>query len=390
MTILISLVSFLVVFSLMVFVHEFGHYSVGKLAGVHVREFGFGFPWGPDKPPSERPLTWVLGKDKGGTVYSLNLIPFGGFVNLGENDADDPTSLAHFPKRIRLAAMLAGPFMNVVAAFAIFVIAAMLGYPQAIWGVGIGEVIEGSAAAEVGIQANDIVTGIDELTFEPSEDVNYTLDTSIRQMVDYTAAHPNQTLTIRIQRGIGKEAEYLILEIVPQPNEAGEGKMGVMISPVPVRVHRVNASLWDGIKYSVSQIAYVVQMTISLPVQMIQGLISPAEARPVGPVGIAKMTGDATLQSIDTGWAYPILNLAGLLNVAIAITNLLPLPALDGGRVLFIILEAIRGKPVPAEKEGLIHGIGLTVLLLLFVFITIQDIFVKMPETFNWADYLYR
>ncbi|MBN1933908.1 MAG: site-2 protease family protein, partial [Anaerolineae bacterium] len=94
-------------------------------------------------------------------------------------------------------------------------------------------------------------------------------------------------------------------------------------------------------------------------------------------------------QSIDTGWAYPILNLAGLLNVAIAITNLLPLPALDGGRVFFIILEAIRGKPVPPEKEGLVHGIGLMLLLLLFVFITIQDIFMKMPETFNWADYLY-
>lgn len=389
MTIFLSLVSFLVVFSLMVFVHEFGHYIVGKLAGVHVREFGFGFPWGPDKPPSERPLTWVLWKDKGGTVYSLNLIPFGGFVNLGENDANDPTSLAHFPKRIRLAAMLAGPFMNVVAAFAIFVVTAMLGYPQAVWGVGIGEVVEGSAAAEVGLQADDIVLGIDDLVFEPSTDADYAYNTLIKQMIDYTAANPNRTLTLHIQRGIGKDAEQLTIEIVPRPNEAGEGKMGVMISPVPVRVRRVNASLWEGIKYSVSQIAYVVQMTVSLPIQMIQGLISLEAARPVGPVGIARMTGDAAQQSIDTGWTYPILNLAGLLNVAIAITNLLPLPALDGGRVIFIILEAIRGKPVPPEKEGLVHGIGLMVLLLLFVFITIQDIFTKMPETFNWADYLY-
>ncbi|MBN1936168.1 MAG: site-2 protease family protein, partial [Anaerolineae bacterium] len=294
MTILISLISFLAVFSLMVFVHEFGHYIVGKLAGVHVREFGFGFPLGPDKPPKERPLTWALWTDKGGTVYSLNLILFGGFVNLGENDPDDPTSLANFPKRIRLAAMLAGPLMNIVAAFAIFVVTAMLGYPQVVWGVGIGEVLEGSAAAEVGIQANDIVLGIDDLVFEPSEDVDYTYDTLIKQMVDYTAANPNRTLTVHIQRGIGKDAEQLTLEIVPRLNEEGEGKMGIMISPVPVRVLRVHASLWEGIKYSAAEIAYVVRMTVSLPIQMIQGLISPEVARPVGPVGIAKMTGDAT------------------------------------------------------------------------------------------------
>jgi regulator of sigma E protease len=109
----------------------------------------------------------------------------------------------------------------------------------------------------------------------------------------------------------------------------------------------------------------------------------------VGPVGIAVMTGDAVQQSISVGWAFPILQLTGILNVAIAVTNLLPLPALDGGRIFFVLLEAIRGKPVPPEKEGMVHGIGLMLLLLVLVAITVQDIFVPLPQGVNWSDYLY-
>ena len=105
--------------------------------------------------------------------------------------------------------------------------------------------------------------------------------------------------------------------------------------------------------------------------------------------GIKIVEGNPEAKSIDVGWAYPILQLTGVLNVAIAITNLLPLPALDGGRIFFILLEAIRGKPVSSEREGMVHGIGLMILLLVLVVITIQDIVVPMPQGFNWADYLY-
>jgi regulator of sigma E protease len=126
-----------------------------------------------------------------------------------------------------------------------------------------------------------------------------------------------------------------------------------------------------------------------VPVWLLRGLLPLGAARTVGPVGIAKMTGDAVQQSLDVGWAYPILHLMGVLNVAIGITNLLPLPAFDGGRIVFIVIEAIRGKPISPEKEGLVHGIGLMILLLLMVVITVQDIFVPLPQGFNWADYLY-
>jgi regulator of sigma E protease len=130
-------------------------------------------------------------------------------------------------------------------------------------------------------------------------------------------------------------------------------------------------------------------MTFEIPLQVLRGLLPASAARGVGPYGIAMLTGDAVRQSIDVGWAFPILQLTGILNVAIAITNLLPLPALDGGRIVFIVLEAIRGKPIPPEKEGLVHGIGLMILLVVLVAITVQDIFVPLPGGFNWSDYMY-
>jgi regulator of sigma E protease len=388
-TLAVSIVSFVVVFSLMVFVHEFGHFIVGKKAGVRVREFGFGYPIAPDKPPSERPLSWKLWEDKSGTVYSLNLIPFGGFVNLGENDPDDPSSLAHFPKRIRLAALLAGPAMNLILAFVIFALAALIGYPQFLFGVGIIQVTEGSPAEEAGMQAEDIILRVNDFSLEDfATDAEDAL-ALVNSVVDYVAERAGRELTVVIQRGIGADAEQLVLQVTPQADENGEGKMGVGIQATPVRLQRVNASIGGALRYGLNEILYTLQMTISIPIQVLRGLLPASSARSVGPVGIAQLTGSAVQQSLDVGWAYPILQLTGVLNVAIAITNLLPLPALDGGRMFFILLEAIRGRPIPPEKEGLVHGIGLMILFLLLVVITIQDVFVPLPQGFNWSDYLY-
>ena len=373
----------------MVFAHEFGHFSVGKLFGVRVREFGFGFPLGPDKPPSERPLTWQIGKDKTGTVYSVNLIPFGGFVNLGENDPNDSGSLVNFPKHVRLAALLAGPAMNLILAFVVFAIAALIGYPEFLLGVGIVEVLDGSPAQEAGLQVNDVILGVEDLTmdkFTADEEEAWEL---VVQMVDHVATRSGQPIVISVRRGLGVNAERLQFTVTPEANEEGEGKMGISLSLAPVRLSRVRASIPGSLQYGLKEVYNTIRLTISIPFQILRGLLPAGAARPVGPMGIAVMTGNAVQQSLDIDWAYPIVHLVGVLNVAIAITNLLPLPAFDGGRVFFILLEAVRGKPIPAEKEGFVHGIGLMILLLLLVVITIQDIFVPLPEGFNWADYLY-
>ena len=373
----------------MVFVHEFGHFIVAKKAGVHVREFGFGFPLSPDKPPEERPLTTKLFEDKDGTVYTITWIPFGGFVNLGENDPDDPRSLANFPKRVRAASMLAGPGMNLVAAFLIFAITAMAGYPVMLWGVGVQELVADSPAERAGLQASDIILRVDDLALDDFGDMEKASDDLIQGLLDYIGGKTGEPVQVLVKRGLGADAPQETFTVIPEANEEGQGKMGVMISPTPVRIQLVHASFLEALKYGWDEIVYTLKMTFLVPIQVLRGLISPEVARPVGPVGIAVMAGDAAQQSLDTGWAYPILHLAGVLNIAIAITNLLPLPALDGGRLFFILLEAIRGKPISPEKEGLVHGIGLMLLLLFFVVVTIQDIFVPFPEGFNWSDYLY-
>lgn len=373
----------------MVFVHELGHFLVAKRAGVRVREFGFGYPIAPDKPPSERPLAWSIGRDKAGTVYSVNLIPFGGFVNLGENDPDDPESLVHFPKRVRLATLLAGPIMNLILAFLVFVVAALIGYPRFLFGVGVLDVQAGSPAEAAGIQANDIVLRVGNLELDDFAVESPQALEMVNRMVEYMAGRAGETVPVVVQRGLGPEAEQITIQVTPQANEEGEGKIGVGIQAVPVRMQRVNASFLEAMRYGASEIFYTVQMTVYIPIQVIRGLLPASSARGVGPIGIARLTGEAVQQSLDVGWAYPILQLVGVLNVAIAITNLLPLPALDGGRIFFILLEAIRGKPIPPEKEGLVHGIGLMLLLLLLVVITIQDIFVPLPQGFNWSEYFY-
>ncbi|MBN1642589.1 MAG: site-2 protease family protein [Anaerolineae bacterium] len=387
--ILWSVISVVPVLSLLVFVHEFGHFIVGKKAGVRVREFGFGYPLGADRPPAERPLCWKVAEDKAGTVYTFNLIPFGGFVNLGENDPDDPESLAHFPKRVRLAALLAGPAMNLVAAFVIFSIAALVGYPRAFLGVGIHDVAVGSPAEAAGIKAGDVIMRVGDMHLE---DFAVDADTAIAMVssvVEYVAPRAGQPVPVVIQRGVGADAEQIELVVTPRADENGDGKMGVSIGPELVGAERVKASFLEALQFGISEIAYTVQATVMIPIQVIRGLLPAASARSVGPFGIAKLTGDAVQQSLAAGWAYPILQLTGVLNVALAITNLLPLPALDGGRIAFILVEAIRGKPLPPEKEGLVHGIGLMILLLLLIAITIQDIFVPIPQGLNWSDYLY-
>jgi regulator of sigma E protease len=387
-TLVIAIPSFIVIFSLMVFAHEFGHFIVGKRAGVRVREFGFGFPIAPDKPPGVRPLSWKIAQDKGGTVYSFNLIPFGGFVNLGENDPDDPSSLAHFPKRIRLAALLAGPLMNLILAFLIFALAALVGYPvPELYGVGIESMTEGSPAEAAGLQPGDIIIRVGDLSLESFAadwDAGWDMVTA---MVDYVAARAGQETTVLVQRGPGVDAERIEFQITPRADENNDGKMGVGIQPEPVSMRRIQASFVDSLKYGLNQIVNTVYMTFWIPIQVLRGQLPASTARSVGPAGIAMMTSDAVQQSIATSWAWPILQLTGVLNVAIAITNLLPLPALDGGRIFFILLEAIRGRPIPPEKEGMVHGIGLMVLLLFLVVITIQDFFVPLPSGINWADY---
>ena len=278
--------------------------------------------------------------------------------------------------------------MNLLLGLVMFVLAALVGYPEFLFGVGIIEVQDESPALEAGLQVGDIVLSIGDLRLDQFTADAQEASTLVGRMVDYVVPRAGQPVLVRVQRGLGRDAQSLELTVIPRVDEKGEGKMGVGIQAAPVRINRIQPSFLGAMAYGLKEILYTLRLTVMIPIQVLRGLIPAGAARTVGPMGIAILTGNAVQQSLSVDWAYPIVHLAGVLNVAIAFTNLLPLPAFDGGRILFILLEAIRGKPISPEKEGLVHGVGLALLLLFMVIITIQDIVVPLPQSFNWTDYL--
>jgi regulator of sigma E protease len=141
-------------------------------------------------------------------------------------------------------------------------------------------------------------------------------------------------------------------------------------------------ALWLGLK----QVGAYIGLIITLPAQVLKGLVPADLARPVGPVGVGRLVGDAVKYSLDTGWWFPVMQMMGTLSVALAVTNLLPLPGLDGGRILFVLVEGIRGRRVDPAKEGLVHLIGMLLLVALMLFITWQDVVNPIPSL-DWSSF---
>jgi regulator of sigma E protease len=137
---------------------------------------------------------------------------------------------------------------------------------------------------------------------------------------------------------------------------------------------------------AIKQTVALIGLIVTVPVQVIRGLIPVDMARPVGPVGVGQIVGDAVQYSLDSGWWFPVMQMMGSLSVALAVTNLLPLPGLDGGRILFVIVEGIRGRRVDPAKEGLVHLIGLMLMVALMLFITWQDVVNPVPSL-DWSSF---
>ncbi len=417
------------VITLVIFVHELGHFVTAKRFGIIVEEFGFGFPprllrlWrgrasiyvqghkllidkGIEIPetlesrctvqyetrtdnkgrpvithievvdPKEVTGATYVEKFDPGTEYTINAIPFLAFVRmLGEDDPSLPGSLACAPKRVRFVTLFGGPAMNLLLALVLFVVAFMVGWPEpSLYGVLVTKVAAGSPAATAGLQANDIILSVEDHRTETPEEVKVLTD-------DYL----DQTMTLEIQR----QGEVLQASLVPrsQPPE-GEGPMGVaIVGPWVARITPTRYPLGRAIVQGTGETVNTVVMIVAVPVQIIRGLIPIEQARPTGIVGIARMTADAVEQSVDTGWLFPVVQLMAVISIAIGITNLLPIPAFDGGRLFFVFLEALRGKRIPPEREGAIHFIGLTALLALMLVITYFDVTVDIP-TFDWRSLL--
>jgi len=334
-----------ILLSLMLLVHELGHFLVAKRSGVVVQEFGFGYP----------PRLATLFR-RGGTEYTINAIPLGGLVRLkGEDDPDGPGSFVTAPKRVRAAVLLAGAGMNLLLAVVMFTVAFTVGYPMPQHGARITEVFEDTAAAEAGLRAGDVVTQIDDQILYGMDDLS-----------SYVKAHSNQVIELVVRR----QGDVVFIEAQPQVKE-GEGYLGVGLNPVlDIRRFPLHRAFLQGLKLA----GQFLLITVSLPLLLLRGIVPLEAARPVGPVGIFQLASSATQYVLITGRWFLIFYLAGILNAAVALTNLLPLPGLDGGRLLFVVAEAVRGERVAPEREGTVHAIGLVLLVVLAVIITVQDV----------------
>jgi len=339
-----TIIAFVLVLSLLVLVHELGHFAVAKLTGIKVEEFGFGYP----------PRLFTIAR-RGDTEYTINAIPFGGFVRmLGEEDPSHPDSFAAKSKLVRASSLLAGPLMNVVLAFFLFVGVGLVGFDIPTGSVAIVGVAPGSPAAEVDLQEDDTILSIDDLTVR-----------NTYELIRYTKERLGEEVTLSIKRG----ERTLPVHLTPrQEPPVDEGPIGVIIQTVDVvGTDKLRYSLWEAIPMAGRMIGDVIMAIFSGVASMIQGVIAP-DIR--GPVGIAAVTGEIAKSGL-----VALMQFTAFLSIQLAILNLLPFPALDGGRLAFIALEALRGgKRVAPEKEGLIHLVGLVILIGLMLIVSYQDV----------------
>lgn len=231
-------------------------------------------------------------------------------------------------------------------------------------------VAEESPAQEAGIQPGDLIYSVNDTVVSENSPLN-----EIVQM------HLGEQITLKILRG----NEWVTLQLVPRVNPPeGQGSMGVQIGAASMLAKLpLLQALWEGVRSTGEYVLLVLQ----LPVLLLAGQIQPADAQLTGPVGIAQMVGGAVSATIDTGLWFPIWRLSAVLSAALAITNLLPLPALDGGRLLFILVEALRGRRVNPEREGMIHMVGFMLLIGLLVLVTVRDI-TTAQQGIDWISIL--
>ena len=360
-----SFVIFIIVLSGLVFVHELGHFLTAKKLGIHVEEFGIGFP-----PrligfvrDAQGKFRLVVGQkvpkpsELGGprTIYSLNAIPLGGFVRpSGEDDPLTPGGLASAPKLHRIAVLAAGSTFNLLFAFLIFLVGFRLGWPDR---VVVNRVVPDSPAAIGGLLPEDIVLSAND------KDIHYS-----QQLSDVIYGNRGRPVELVVQRG----DERLTLEVTPRTEwPSNEGPTGIEMRPDIVE----NYSWPQAAGRAGQELLYQFQVLIELPGRLLRQEVPLEAVRPVGVVGLNDLTREAVAQAQAIDQWFPLLNLIGLVSVALATTNLLPLPALDGGRILFVLIEAIRGRRVDPAREGLVHLVGMVMLLALMVIITYQDIF---------------
>jgi regulator of sigma E protease len=341
---LTTIVAFFFVLAIVVIAHELGHFATAKACGVKVEEFGIGYP------------PRIIAIKHGETEYSLNWVPLGGFTKMaGEEDPKVERSLASKSVGQRLIVLSAGSFMNFILPFLLLATAYMIPHDIVVGDVIVAEVAVSSPAETAGIQAGDIILEINGKTISNTADVSRYIQLSL-----------GNEMTILLQHSDGTTEEVTVVPRWKPPE--GQGSVGFAIKTENAIVESRSDNPWVAFKNGSTEAYETLILFKNGILSLFIGTSSAAEL--VGPVGIAEITGEVAQAGIS-----PLLEWTAFFSLNLAIINLLPLPALDGGRIVFVLLEWIRGgKKVSPETEGKIHFIGFALLIMLMVAVTFQDI----------------
>lgn len=346
----ISIIIFLIIISVVILAHELGHFITARASGVRVEEFGLGFP------------PRIFSIKRGETVYSLNAIPLGGFTKMaGEEDPKVPRSLANKNAGIRLLVLSAGSIMNLLLPLLLFSIAFMVPHDLVIEPAVIKTVVPNSPAALAGIEAGDTIIGVDTKAINNRSEVQRYVQTNLGKEISLFIRHSDST---------GTEIRWI--KLIPRwRHPQDEGPIGIEFDPEIAQMNRTviseSFSLWKAVPMAVSASVETLILFKNEIVSMIIGSIPLAVS---GPVGIAQVAGEVAKTGIS-----PLLEFTAFISINLGVVNLFPLPALDGGRVAFVLLEVVRrGKRVSPKTEGVIHLIGFALLIGLIVLVTYQDI----------------
>ncbi|MBR5157902.1 MAG: site-2 protease family protein [Clostridia bacterium] len=339
MTVVFTIIVAILIFALMIFVHEFGHFIVAKAVSIRVLEFAVGM--GPK----------IFSKQKGETLYSVRAVPIGGFCAMeGEDEnSSDPRAINNKPAWQRFLVLAAGAFMNILLGFVLLTV--MMSQGEAVATNKVAQVIENTAAYDAGLMPGDEIIKIAGSRTHIAADVTWA-----------TSRRGDAETEFLVKRN-GEKRSILI-----QPREEnGRFTYGFSLASEDNSfINTIKSGYYGTFFYS--------KLIVGSLVDLFRGDVKVTQLS--GPIGIVSEIGSAVEETAKTGMPglLNLINLAVILTINLGIFNLLPLPALDGGRIFFVIVEMIRRKPIPPQKEGMVHFIGFALLILLSIFVALMDI----------------
>lgn len=365
---LLTILLFLVVLMVLIFVHELGHFSVAKYFGIRVDEFGIGFP------PK------IFGTKRGETEYTLNWFPIGGFVRIFGEDPDDaslhgpdaPRAMVNKSKWIQAAVLVAGVTFNILFAWLLFVGGFMLGMPSALdpeqvaqasdVRLLITEVLPESPAAAAGLAPSDQIVALAD---QRGEQLSGSL--TPEAVSGFIEAHSTGTLALTLVRDGATTTATVTPSTNVVPGEPERPAVGFVMSLSGIVTLPPHEALWEATTMTAGLLGAIV---VALGGFFAQAFTLSADLSQVaGPVGIVSLVGDAAALGIPF-----LITFTAFISLNLAVINLLPVPALDGGRLLFVFIEAVKGSPIPPRIANAVNTAGFAFLILLIILITFNDI----------------